>query len=169
MCWTGYFGDKKIATADKKVFKVVKAYIDVEGNVANLSSYYKKCFKWELGERTTTTVRPHAHFAWDRTKLNWSRDTPIEIEYGIHSYDSQMTYIHRTPDNCIVVKTKNIFAENSEDVDYYPIVPSSLGYRVAKMECIIPKGTTYYENSNGEIVSEVLIPKRYEIYIKRMI
>lgn len=32
-----------------------------------------------------------------------------------------------------------------------------------KMDCVIPKGSTYYENVRGEIVSEALIPIKFTL------
>ena len=81
----------------------------------------------------------------------------IAIYEGLHSYSTECpikfdTYIG-----------KNRF------IDYYPPNES-----IVKVECVIPKGATYYENENGEIVSDTLrivscstLPNNVYVFVQR--
>lgn len=141
MCWIGK-DKKQIAEKDIAVFKIVRESKNpLEKGETFLSYYYPKY--WRCNERQELKI------------IKRSRDYEdlIEIHIGLHSYDSSMIKI---------VKDFIIFKINS----YISPVPlDSFSYidNLYKMECVIPKGSTYYENVRGEIVSEALIPIKFTL------
>lgn len=88
------------------------------------------------------------------TKLESPHSYPYSwvINKGFHSYREpcHMRLIFEGWDSTITIKypTKNVF------IDYFKRPSSCLGI----MSCIIPKGSKYYENEDGEIVSDTIKP-----------
>ena len=51
----------------------------------------------------------------------------------------------------------NITVKHINGSKEYPVVDKN-GLKVVRVECTIPKGTVYWKNSKGEIVTSRLIP-----------
>ena len=73
-----------------------------------------------------------------------------EIKNGYHSYSKKYCYAEKL----FKMGAYRIFNKASEDdiprqIDFYPVAK----YKVF----VIPKGTRYYENEKGEIVSETIM------------
>lgn len=129
MCWTGKITDKHIATAgDMPVYKVLLI------NGDKLLSPYRDM--------------PYVENMLYTQKIRPIGEGEIGIEAGLHCYSGSCT-----------VKMKNAYS------DKYVIVDTKRCFRVyyesnngimAVFRGIIPKGTVYYENEHGEIVSEGL-------------
>ena len=134
MCWTGKITDKHIATAgDMPVYKVLL----IKGN--DLLSPYREMlyFKDIL---YIEKIRPIG-------------EEEISIEAGLHCYSGSCTVKMKNAynDKYILVDTKRHFRV------YYESFRSDTDNRImAVFRGVIPKGTVYYENEHGEIVSEGL-------------
>lgn len=136
MCWIGK-DKKQIAEKDIAVFKIVRK----SRTNKFLSYYYSK--HWILKSKQESEILKHPS----------NYEDFIEIHIGLHSYDSSIVKI---------VKDFLMFKIDS----YFSFVPlDSFFYteKAYKMDCVIPKGSTYYENVRGEIVSEALIPIKFTL------
>jgi hypothetical protein len=147
MCWIGHTRDKKKAMHDIKVYKVLKVYRLDE----NVLMSPRQQFQYTEGKTYTAKITPvpgHRRFGL------------IKVEFGLHCYSERCTF-KREDWDIHLKKYSDVFAELTEhlpdwemgaihsyrkDLYYYPVV----------FECAIPKGTTYYDNRAGEIVSEAL-------------
>lgn len=114
----------------KKIAKSdISVFKIVDGN--SLRSYYRG-FPYTLG----------GEYFQDLTVLGKDRSEFVSITKGFHSYDTHEVKLHITP--------KGVYAINNlENI-------LGLFHNVAKLECIVPAGSTYYKNSCGEIVSDKL-------------
>lgn len=141
MCWDGK-DKKQIAEKDIAVFKIVrkKKSLLKERNTF-LSYYYQK--HWNLNKKQESEI----------VKQQSNYKDSIEIHIGLHSYDSSMIRI---------VKDHMIFQIYSY-ISPVPLDSFLYTENLYKMDCIIPKGSIYYENEHGEIVSDVLIPTKFTL------
>ena len=116
----------------------------------------KKCRIAETDIKTfkILSLRKHSLYAYYQNykytigKLNSVNSLELignKIFEGFHSYDLN---------NDCLSALEGIVVQGKEGVflDYY-----SRADHIVKVECIIPKGSEYYENSLGEIVSNKLI------------
>lgn len=146
MCWSSFSKPElKVAEDNIPVTKIVKIihndirayYMDVKYSIGKIC-YLKRELKSELSELFS---------------LNGSY---YRITEGFHSYKSSCPIIlskiflytticvgHPTEDSCMVGQ--------------YNMICSS-SHSLGIMSCVIPKGSKYYENKDGEIVSEVIKP-----------
>ena len=85
--------------------------------------------------------------------------TSYYINEGFHSYNSSKVVLDQHWSYYDVVWSAT---RDGHKLCPYSIPPS---WRppLYKMQCIIPKGTTYYENQYGEIVSEAIVVKGFHI------
>ena len=145
MCWYGKLKDKHIADEDIKVFKVVRVLEN------KIMSIYLNDFKWKLGKNYTTTLGI----------MRYGRMDIININRGFHCYDPEMTCIKFELD---MVKVCCEFKR----LDSYSLSSSISNYKINLfiMECIIPKGTEFYKNGNGEIVAKSITPISISIATK---
>ena len=134
MCWEGKVSDRKIATRDIKTKKIVEF---INGSYC---AYFRRNFRYELGKTYTAKIKPYKQEP---------SDTHCIIDTGLHSYawDTKMTRI--TDGDIVVVCARECGIRMGR---FY-----FLRNHILVMECTIPKGTVYYENEDGEIVSEKLI------------
>ena len=129
MCWSSKTLEKRIATEDIKTFKVGF----VKGTM--LYSYYR-WFHYDINRLYETTIYPD-----DIERL-------YRIYTGFHSYShKKCSYFCKTEDRHINVQSKI----NGKLIDRY------YDNDIMIFECTIPKGTEYYKNERGEIVSEAII------------
>lgn len=144
MCWVGKVDDKKIATEDIKTRKIVDKF------KGNYYGYYQEWFEYEIGKEYKTKITPR-----DGSKYG------IVIEAGFHSYawDIEMKQLCAGD-----IKVKSLRHLGGQTV-YQNNGKYGGDHKIAVMECTIPKGTAYWENQVGEIVSEKLILEE-EIYVE---
>ena len=148
MCWVGKIEDIHIAKEDIEVKKVLMARgNDVPGSF--VSPYRNVPYKFDVIYEATITPH-HPHHPDDGT---------IMINAGLHCYSAKCdssTYksVHGriTVINIYLLRT---FEGTRESHNYV----ADVFRKPVLMKCIIPAGTTYYENKRGEIVSEKLIVK----------
>lgn len=135
---------KKIAEENLFVFKML---IDTSNRRPNtlLSPIYRHFYS--IGEEYS--IR-------NKLKMLWaSRDQVYFISEGIHSYSTDCC-VTKQSDGSTIVKD-----QTGEIIGRYPYIES---YDFVIVSCIIPEGTTYYENERGQIVSErIKIIKKFKI------
>lgn len=141
MCWSTYENKNKgerTAKEDMLVYKIVKKYREF-GYV----SYYMG-MEYILDKE----------YSINNLKAINCPDGETIINEGYHSYSVQECNICINH-NVIYVYSKN---KNKLEEDYYEarILNSD---RTAVVVCVIPKGSIYYKNEHGEIVSDHLIIK----------
>ena len=136
MCWVGKVNDKKIATEDIKTRKIVDKF------KGSYYGYFQEWFEYELGKEYNTKVTPR-----DGSKYG------IVIEAGLHSYawDIEMKQLCGGD-----IKVKSLRHLGGQTI-YQNNGKYGGNHKIAVIECTIPKGTAYWENQVGEIVSEKLI------------
>ncbi len=134
MCWEGKVSDRKIATRDIKTKKIVEF---INGSYCG---YFQRNFRYELGKTYTAKIKPYEQEP---------SDTYCMIDAGLHSYawDTKMT--RSTYSDIVIICSRECGILSRRF--YFFSNP------ILAMECTIPKGTVYYENKCGEIVSEKLI------------
>jgi hypothetical protein len=151
MCWIGYTLDKRRAMHDIKAYKVLYVYKLDE----NVLMSPRQEFKYAIGQTYNARITPQA--------INGARLGFIRITYGLHCYSENCTFTRYEgdPHDPKIRRYCSIYARLThyqDDIEtgalhtfrkkdyYFPVV----------FECTIPKGTTYYENKAGEIVTEAL-------------
>lgn len=165
MCWVGKTKKEKerhIAKEDIEVFKIMRL---VKFSPEFLASPYQ-------GHIYTVGKTETAYFDGDAKSMdkdiyieNGKYKTKLLISQGLHSYNASKVGLK-------ICKGTRIFNEvfvvvpfeektGGSELGEYPI--STKYGRYVKANCIIPKGTTYYENKHGEIVSESLKIVNYEL------
>jgi hypothetical protein len=135
MCWNSKWSAKKqIAKDDFYVYKIVRK------TDTTIESFYL-CFKYELG---------HLYGVPKSLEVNYKAECFYIVE-GFHSYKNKPTLKTAV----INSKPRHVFdvgiIRQGFDIQYF-------NSNSCVMTCKIPKGTTYYVNEEGEIVSECLIP-----------
>ena len=169
MCWYGRKKNLKVAKKDIKVKKVLnkeylkKCLIRDKGFTRIISPYQGSCY--EVGETYEETINPSE-----------SVNVEIAIGRGLHCYSNKCPHIIEDNDrrvNLIVCKKpgilKRILFRNKPDrfdsIGTFSSEEDSAAvnsYRnLLLAQFIIPAGTRYYENDNGEIVTEKYIFKDY--------
>jgi DNA-directed RNA polymerase subunit H (RpoH/RPB5) len=136
MCWIGK-DIKQIAEKDISVFKIVRK--SRKNNF--LSYYYPK--HWVLNEKQESEI----------LKRQSNYENFVEIHTGLHSYDSSM----------IRIVEDHIIFQIYSYISSVPLDSFLYTENLYKMDCVIPTGSTYYENERGEIVSNALIPTKFTL------
>lgn len=161
MCWYGNITDKKVAKTNIEVQKVLMMS---DKDVDRFLSPYR----YEV--YTANEEKKHAIVVMDDLLVNVvgeSKEDLIRIDVGLHSY-SRKCKIEKTQRkslsedflmNFLTVYNKNYNGSKlfGGTHTYSDRIIYSLRRIPVMVKAIIPKGTTYYENSKGEIVSEKLI------------
>lgn len=140
MCWVNKWeAHKKIAKEDMIVYKVV---LD-NNNV--IASYYKN-YMYLIGK-----LNPKVELEAIKNSSIIDPDTvTYVISKGYHSYRHKLKF----------------------DKDYQVIWGINIYYRSLNCciaTCIIPKGSEYYESSDGQVVSNQLIIKEVSPTIKELL
>lgn len=134
MCWTTKFkscAEMRTAEEDIEVFKIA---IDNRERIVSYF-YYKeynvgKTYKMDFNEKP---------FFVSASKL-------FNIDSGFHSYSTKCRINLNVYDNGYIL-----------DIIFYGTLLQSYSHvGLVKLNCIIPKGSHYYENEYGEIVSDSL-------------
>lgn len=135
MCWVSLQAVKQIAEKDIKVFKIGESHRGM------FYSMYKN-FKYQLNQLYSINIY-----------INKDDDGGFVGSRGFHSYDPSIVYLD-IPENGIIQWA--VYA-GQRRLDFDTVIADYF-----KAECVIPKGTTYYENENGEIISNQIIIKNFE-------
>ena len=130
MCWISF--NKPIKMIAEKDIPVVKFVYKRQGGYQSV--YYR--YPYKIGDEVTSTII----FGGE----NYIRE-------GLHSYIPCSIYLEGWHSYYICVKLKNscfnvdtLFSEYDD------------GSTLVQMNCIIPKGSEYYVNERGEVVSNKL-------------
>lgn len=158
MCWIGKTTDKKIAKKNVLVYKILDRYKYGEHDLLSPSMKFNNNIEpidyvYKQGKINTAHIGPQPI---KRHKKIGSEDA-IRIDKGIHCYSTKCTFEHSsdTARNRIRVNlTKKQFIHEIGTLHFYE---EDMYYDPVIVLCTIPKGTTYYQNNAGEIVTEKLI------------
>lgn len=140
MCWKTKhkeLTEPKTATKPLKTFKVCKEYPH-PFNPDKVTSFY---FNKEYKKDESYTLNGDIQVFYD--DFQWSEK--YRIDYGFHSYDPDKIRTEKDGGTLVFYTTKDDYT-----LDVYAL-GSNILYRV---ECTVPKGSVYYENEYGEIVSD---------------
>ena len=130
MCWMSSSAPvKRIAEKDRKVYKVLN--VDAGGSIR--SPYYVS-MEWKLGEVFSSNI-----------KMGYANDFGVTINEGLHSFSC-------APD--LERDFRGVIGVNKWVIGLSPKITHCDGDVV--FECVIPKGSIYYENEYGDIVSNKL-------------
>jgi hypothetical protein len=169
MCWNGRKDNLKVAKKDIKVKKVLnkeflkKSLVRDKSFTRIISPYQGSCYK--VGETYEEKINPSE-----------TVKDEIAIDSGLHCYSNKCPHIivdnYRTTGLIVCKKNsilKRILFGNKPDIfnsigifsseEDSPAVDRFRSLLLAQF--IIPAGTRYYENDNGEIVTEKYIFKDY--------
>lgn len=139
----------QIVKENKKVYKIMS----YKGNVGELESlYFSK--KYEIGKEYVEDIEMESP---NNLRCYYS------IRKGFHSYSTEKTYLNERDKRWLVwSKFDDIAIDviNLENVDF--------DENLVVAECVIPKGSKYYENEYGEIVSDhiIITGKTFKSYNK---
>jgi len=144
MCWKGDIKHKRIATEDICCKKIISTSED-----KMLRAWFRRNHVYHIGETYTARISPVPSTVGE---------TRIIIHNGLHCYDNKVgitsvNMINGEPPYLVV---RRLFHGLRE---YYQPFLEGMGaveVRPIIVECIIPKGTVFYENEWGEIVAETL-------------
>ena len=142
MCWSSKIIPKKlIAEGDIQVFKIV--ILNLQTGI--LTPYYHKGFGAYVPgvnykSHLSLFVHPEHHYRYG---------TVYNIDEGFHSYNPEKL-------TTLTINGAIMVGYGSSDVYTNPYGEPLL--RVKKVKFIIPKGSVYYENTAGKIVSDHIIP-----------
>lgn len=171
MCWYGKNDDVKVAKRDIKVKKILLIETFKGNETYNLSGYSKIVSPYQgltyyVGETYEHKIKP------DIEKYT----NCVRIDKGLHCYSNKCPHKFEKNDyrtalyignsrNFIkrllfgsvisILNLLNVVSEKNDTDDKNVVKTIILG------EFIIPKGTKYYENNVGEIVTEKYIFKNY--------
>ena len=133
MCWRGYSGSK-VAKRDIEVYKAMfkdgKYYVPY---------FYSSSIAYEVGKlyKQNMDVQSGGYL--------------YRVEAGFHSYSMEVTYVKRD-------RATNMYGVWSKVDKYFRgYYYDKLLNNVHFVKCIIPKGAEYFENEDGEIVSNMII------------
>ena len=138
MCWSSEdrrINDcHKVAKNDLHVIKIMSP----SDKPGKYSSYFEN-FTYEDGKAYKAIDFPTGH-EWDGYNNDY-----VCIFTGFHSYSVNCKFIRKTtPEDIVCVYSP----ENYKKLEYYELNDAVF------VDCVIPKGTRYYVNSEGEYVSK---------------
>lgn len=145
MCWIGNLSDKRIAKCDFFAYKVLMKHKKSKTNY----------FSPFMGEQYWLG-KPYLPLPIPISPKPVHTNGNCRIEEGLHCY-SQENIVTIYKNNCGL----QILTPHGLNVQIYS---SYAGMTPVIVKCIIPEGTTYYNNINGEIVTEEMIIKE-EIFL----
>lgn len=139
MCW--YTGNKnyrvaRIAEKDIRVFKIVE--LDDNKIQAYFQDFIYGLVDSEENIVSWTELFPHSLYF----------DSNSAIGIGYHSYSEKVFTYPVARDNMFPFIDRLCIADS-----FYILDPA-----IRIMECVIPAGTEYFINEQGEIVSEIIRP-----------
>lgn len=136
MCWRAFKAEKKIAQKDFNVYKVLMTK-EKDSILISPFRYFPYC----LGKEYKAEIHV------EEAIFHYEKDT---IDEGLHCYSEECM----VKEFCKSIAVGNHYGALLEcyTIGFY----SSRAFPVV-VKCTIPKGTAYYENGNGEIVTEKYI------------
>ena len=144
MCWTGHSKHKKIATEDICCKKIISTSED-----KMLRAWFRRNHVYHIGETYTAKINPLPSTVGE---------TRLIIRNGLHCYDNKVgiTSVDMNNGEAPYLVVSRLF-HGLRDF-YHPFLErmGAVEVRPVIVECIIPKGTVFYENQWGDIVSETL-------------
>lgn len=149
MCWTAYNKQRSQPIKAEKDIKVFKIAVITEND--NAKPYFMDYSEivYKTGETYTTNMEPPEQ-----------KYCAYVIGKGFHSYNMDSCYYTKGEVNCLVSVTGEVIFHYSRitvNSHYGCSIMNYLTHRtICVMHCTIPEGTTYYENHNGEIVSNAI-------------
>ena len=151
MCWTGKTTDKKVAGENLTVYKILFIMTGESKGIISFSPFYGMGYEKNKVYERSITPRVFSDYSFG-----------CQIDEGFHCYDGDCIVKECTerPDDLVVI-TKDSYRH----IFSGPTLLRDKGL-MAAFKCVIPKGTTYYINKDGEIVSEkieiinrIIVPK----------
>ena len=139
MCWIGK-NIPQIAEEDIEVFKVVKRNYSPEEPNSFISLYFYHPYK--LGETYESEIK---------IKINYDNDGTVSINKALHSYsakDCHISYVIFNDEYSIAFSYSDGRTLIDDDI------PNDI--EIVRLNCVIPKGATYYKNRVGEFASDKL-------------
>lgn len=143
MCWVGKLTDRKVAIENVTVYKILA--MDNYGNYFSpfIGSYYS------IGEKyVLNSITPKQDYVGVNVSVT------CKIYEGMHSFNGNCMVEYDTIKRALVFKEDGIMLCSIEIFNNNPILLHTF---VVIAKCTIPKGSVYYENKDGEIVSDGLI------------
>lgn len=139
MCWVGSIHDKRIAKRDITVYKILR-----------------KCgikrIEYNAPFRDTTKYKIGCGYNVPYLGVRNYGCGDIEINEGLHCY-SLNVYIKFSRDCDLITYSSDGIRSGLQRYYHYE---SRNTYKYVIAKCIIPKGSTYFINNAGEIVTEAL-------------
>ena len=135
MCWVGFTSDEYRASRDIVAYKIVKYR-----HGKYYAPFYGK-FMYELGKTYHEKVDDEWH----------SKFYEFSITDGLHCLDRRMSFINLGNILYVCVAHKNKLKDSGE-LEFI----SGPGEILCGIRCTIPKGTRYFRNKYGHIVSECI-------------
>lgn len=134
MCWTSKNLIQHISDGNVKVFKICVLF----GGA--IRGYYYRKFEYELNKEYQTEINISSKI------YSLTDETHIGNE-GFHSYSEKECFVDTNREGFEVYNKKNNFF----------ITVYHSGIKIIVVEGYLPKGTTYYINHDGEIISDRII------------
>ena len=152
MCWITYDKTRSHQIKAEKDIKVFKIVEPVDENIVKPYYMYQTGMVYMVGMTYTTEMYEPVD----------QKGTYV-IEIGFHSYgkDCPMAFTDKT--NLIFTHLIEVFSKNDKNVR---IGRYETHFDIGVINCTIPKGATYYENENGEFVSDSIRIDSIEPLIK---
>lgn len=144
MCWYGKLLSKQVASKEIHCKKVI-AYNTRDEYYFPYYVRYGDIKRYEIGKTYTSNL--------GISNIRISQADFLQhcnIEDGLHCYSWDVTVTANKVDNSAFAVT-----DKKGGRAYYWFDAPQLRYPVL-VDCIIPKGATYYENDYGEIVTDTL-------------
>lgn len=132
---------------------VFKVLYKKDCNTYEAPFYYKA---YKLGEKYGVFNISVTEYPGYASMITLIKDKRVKITYGIHCYSSKKCHMQRKTSAMSCVGQSGVQLEWFEFYkhDGWSKMP------VKVLECVIPAGSEYWENSEGEIVTNCLIISR---------
>ena len=176
MCWQGKKSDRRVADKDIEVYKVMLKY-----GKRYVPYFRSSSMAYEVGKVYNTTMDENVF----KKNAN-SQSVSYCIFQGFHSYSMEKTCIkHKKQryyasysgklqtENLFIIANKGLYGNSIETYCEDKVKEEFENYKWKKkgvlntklhfVKCIIPKGSAYYQNHDGVIVSESIIVTGEEI------
>ena len=153
MCWVGNIHHKRIAEKDIHCKKII-----AKDSNGCLDAWYRKGHPYAVGETYEEKLD---------IELRSKDSDLIDINKGLHCYNYKctitmdITITHKLP-YFVVAKTVGLFRKDFYHTHQEELTAECNAYvNPVIVEVVIPKGTTYYENYFGEIVTEKFVITKF--------
>lgn len=151
MCWSSNKNPiPQIAEKDIEVLKICRQFDFQKSNDCASSYYASYLYRIDV-ETTRIPLKVNKRRQRHTTTFGYI------INEGYHSYDPDKVKLNIDKFGDVKVICYDEVEGEYCDLGYFSRFPN-----LVKLLCIIPKGTTYYENVRGEIVSECIKPIKIE-------